>query len=462
MKQQKLFDNTDNEQEFFENAFDWALEFPKLCDEFGNFEGFDVVLGNPPYIPLKKLPELKLVKDNYKTYNSNGDIYMLFIERALQIVKKNGLVNFIISNKWMRSAFGENLRSFLLENTKILKLIDFDSLKVFDKATVDTNIIEIKNQKNDSKSFETVRLDKSFNLEKDSIFKYFDENKKTLSNLTSEAWNLISEKEKLIKIKIEKIGKPIIEWNIKINSGIKTGLNEAFIINTIEKEKIICKEDKNKNIIKPLLQGKNIRKYYCKWTDLWLINSHNGLQSKKIKPINVEKEYPIIFKHLSKCLPKIKERFDKGKHWSNLRNCAYHNDFENEKIVWRAITKKFNFHYDTKSMYSDGTTFIMTGKDLKYILSILNSRLFSFCMDEIYLLGDTFRSKNKILQNFPIPEINEKNRKTVNKIKRLVNKILSTKEKNNKTDTSKEQTKIDNFIYKLYELTDTEIQLVTQ
>ncbi len=461
MKQFELFENKEEKQDLLlENAFDWALEFPKLCDKNGDFEGFDIVIGNPPYIPLKKLPELKPLKNIYETYDSNGDIYILFIERALQILKKDGLVNFITSNKWMRSAFGENLREYLLKNTNVEQIIDFDGLKVFDEATVDTNIILISKNKTGCKNIETVRFDKTFDLENDSIKKYFIENKKTFDNLTSEGWNLISEKEKLIKNKIEKIGKPIIEWNVNINSGIKTGLNKAFIIDKKTKNKLIKSDKNNFEIIKPLIKGNNIKKHYTNYDNLWLIST---FPSKKIDI----KNYPKLEKHLKTFGKKLEQTGEEGSRkktnnkWFELQDTiAYHADFEKEKIMWQAITKKFDFYYDTKGMFSDVTTFIMTGENLKYILSILNSRLFEFSMNEIYLLGDTFRSKNKILQNFPIPEITDENKKTVDKIVKLVNKILSLKESDNTIDISKEQTKIDNFIYELYKLNDAEILLI--
>ncbi len=457
----KLKENIeDKKKRVYKNAFEWRFEFPEVLDKNGDFEGFDIVVGNPPYFPISKQQILKEIQHNYKTFKSTGDIYILFIERALQILKKDGLVNFITSNKWMRSAFGENLREYLLKNTNVEQIIDFDGLKVFDEATVDTNIILISKNKTGCKNIETVRFDKTFDLENDSIKKYFIENKKTFDNLTSEGWNLISEKEKLIKNKIEKIGKPIIEWNVNINSGIKTGLNKAFIIDKKTKNKLIKSDKNNFEIIKPLIKGNNIKKHYTNYDNLWLIST---FPSKKIDI----KNYPKLEKHLKTFGKKLEQTGEEGSRkktnnkWFELQDTiAYHADFEKEKIMWQAITKKFDFYYDTKGMFSDVTTFIMTGENLKYILSILNSRLFEFCMNEIYLLGDTFRSKNKILQNFPIPEITDENKKTVDKIVKLVNKILSLKEKDNTIDISKEQTKIDNYIYKLYKLNDAEILLI--
>jgi len=264
----------------FENTFNWATEFPKLCDKNGYFEGFDVVIGNPPYIPLKKLPELNALKSEYQTYNSNGDIYTLFIERGLQILKPAGRLSYITSNKWLRAAYGENLREYLLKNTKIEKLIDFDGLKVFDEATVDTSIIQLQNEKNGKQTIPAVRFDKTFNLEKGSIADYFDMNKIELQNLTKESWNLISENENAIKQKIEKVGKQIKHWNINIYRGITTGLNEAYVIDKETKEHLISKDKKNKDLIKPLLRGRDIKKYFVSFSDLWLIIIPKGYTIK--------------------------------------------------------------------------------------------------------------------------------------------------------------------------------------
>jgi len=489
----------DNYYHVYANSLEWAIDFPEILSENGEFVGFDIVIGNPPYFTISNEPKLKEVSDNYSIFKSTADIYTLFIERGMQILKHEGKLCMITSNKWLRTAYGESLRNYLLSEVKTDILIDFGTARVFDEATVDTNILFVTNKKHKTNKINAVGFEKSFKPELDNIENYIAENTIELSNLTSESWNIVVESEDSLKSKIEKIGKPISNFGIEINRGILTGYNEAFIIDNKKKDELIDADPKNAEIIKPLLRGIDIKKYYAQNTDLWLINTYNGYMDKienevddiiknsendfiytndlgvkknakhieksrakqfRINRIIVEQDYPMIYEFLKTFDNQLIERTDKGVHWSNLRNCAYDDQFAQEKIMWQAITKKFDFHYDTQGLYSDVTTFIMTGENLKYILAILNSKFFTYCMDNIYLLGDTFRSKNLILQNFPIPLISEENKATVNKIEVLVNNIIAIKEKSKAADISEQTGKIDKLVYKLYELTNEEIAII--
>jgi type II restriction/modification system DNA methylase subunit YeeA len=248
----------ENYYNVYTNSLEWALEFPEILNENGDFVGFDIVLGNPPYFSISNEPRLKEINENYTIYKQTADIYTLFIERGLQLLQPEGKLCFIVSNKWLRAAYGESLREFLLKNTTIDKLIDFDGLKVFDEATVDTSIIEITKHKNGKQTVEAVRFDKTFDLEK-GISEYFYKNKIQLKDLTKESWNFASDKENSLKQKIEKLGIPIKDWNIKINFGIKTGLNEAFIIDEKTKNELISKDAKNSQLIKPILRGNKLQ-----------------------------------------------------------------------------------------------------------------------------------------------------------------------------------------------------------
>ncbi len=462
-----------NYHNLYANSMEWSIEFPEILTDEGKFRGFDIIIGNPPYFSISKEPTLKEVNENYTIFKNTADIYTLFIERGMQILKDKGKLSMITSNKWLRSAYGENLREYLLENTTIEKIIDFDGLKVFNEATVDTGIIELKKQKN-GKKINTVRFDKTFNLEKDDIGKYFEQHKIELSGLTKDSWNFISERENAIKTKLEKVGKPLSKWNININRGILTGLNEAFIISGKTKNRLIKSDKNNEKLIKPLLRGRDIKKYNVEFADLWLIIFRKGYTTEGMEDnlksndtISEKKAWNYITtnhrsisNHLKKYKEKAANRDDKGDFWWELRACSYYPEFEKEKIIWQAITKKFDFYYDIKGKYSDVTTFMMTGENLKYILSILNSKLFTYCMNNIYLQGDTFRSKNKILQNFPIPEITEENKILATKIENIVNEILEIKETDNQADITKQEAEIDTLVYQLYDLTNKEIEII--
>ncbi len=467
MKQLELFENKEvKSSKLYENAFDWAKEFPQLCDENGNWEGFDVVIGNPPYIPLKKLPELKELKNEFETYNANGDIYSLFIERGLQILRPDWKLGFIVSNKWLRAAYGESLREFLLKNTTIDKLIDFDGLKVFDEATVDTSIIELTKHKNGKQIVEAVRFDKTFDLENNSISEYFNENKIELKDLSKESWNLKSEKENALKTKIEKIGKQLKNWNVNIYRGITTGLNEAFVIDTETKDRLIREDKKNIEIIKPLLRGRDIKQYYFDFSDLWIICIFPS------QNINIE-HYPSIKSYLFQFKNKLESKPSDFKgNWEGRKtgnfdwfeiqdNTAYYPEFEKEKIVFTKASQTKSFAYDNKGFYLQNTSYILTGKNIKYLLAILNSKLITYAFLNFYQSGGIEGEITvQAIIEIPVPEITVKNKTKIDKIETLVNEILAKKQPDTNSDISAETTEIEKIIYKLYQLTDEEIALL--
>ena len=187
-----------------------------------------------------------------------------------------------------------------------------------------------------------------------------------------------------------------------------------------------------------------------------LLNIHNGLKGKML-PVNVL-DYPSIKNHLDKYYDRLVQRDDKGKTPYNLRNCAYLNELNHPKIIWQAVSKRVAFSYDQDgTLTCDVTTFFMTGKDLKYILAILNSKLFEYSLINIYLEGDTFKSKNKIIQKFPIPQRDDVYSE---RIENLVDKVIKTKTNDSNSNTISLESQIDQLVYKLYGLTDEEIAIV--
>ncbi len=464
----------ENYHNVYANSMEWSIEFPEILSNSGEFQGFDLVIGNPPYFSISKDQHLKEVNENYQTFKSSGDIYMLFIERAIQILKKGGMLSYITSNKWMRAAYGESLRKFLLENTTVNKIIDFDGLKVFDEATVDTNIISVFNKKNGNNNIEAVRFDKTFDLEKESISKYFDENKITLSGLTSESWAFLSEKEKQIKNKLMTKGKILKNWDIEINRGILTGLNEAFIVTTKIRNEILyhCETKKERqntnNLLKNILRGRDIKKYYSVESGLYLINITKGFnkQTFKNKKGNMwdifKANYPSLASHLIKFKQKAELRQDKGDFWWELRACSYNHIFEKERLVWTDIAIEPLFTIITNNYYINNTIYMISGEKIKYLLGILNSQLVKWYFPLIATgLGAKGHRFFKIfVEKIPIPEITEENQKNVTKIENLVKKIITTKEKDTGANIIKQQTEIDKLVYKLYELSKEEIKMI--
>ena len=233
----------------YRNAFEWRFEFPEVLDDEGNFIGFDVIIGNPPYIQLQKMGALSdsLQKVSYETFARTGDIYSLFYELGANILKQKGLLTYITSNKWMRAAYGESLRKFFAEKTNPLILIDFGGTQIFDTATVDTNILMLSKESNQLKTLACIVKEKVLN----NLSDYFRLHSTNSQFISSESWGILSDIEQSIKAKIEAVGTPLKDWDIRINYGIKTGFNDAFIIDGKKKDELIAEDPKSAEIIRP-------------------------------------------------------------------------------------------------------------------------------------------------------------------------------------------------------------------
>ncbi|HPE54865.1 MAG TPA: DUF559 domain-containing protein [Bacteroidales bacterium] len=447
----------------YENAFEWRFEFPEVLNEKGNFTGFDVVIGNPPYFQIQRSEiNYSFVKDRYQTYEQTGDVYVLFYELGKLIQSQHGILCFITSNKWLRAGYGKKLRKFLVENTNCKLLIDFNYFQVFTEASVDTNILMYRTG---SKDFiESAVLVKD-NFDLTLIEKYVIDHSTTLRNLTENYWNIVNENRHQLNKKINEVGKKIKDWNLSINYGIKTGLNEAFIINEELKNNLIGRDDKNAKILVPYIRGRDTRRFGFKHEQLWLINSHNGLKELGIEPINIERDFPTIFEYLKQFEGKAVKRADQGNHWTNLRNCAYLKDFEKEKIVYAETMRVHKsdiynfprFGFDDRGFYCDKTTFIATGENIKYLLGVLNSKLGNYLVREYITKLDTggYMMQKVFLDEIPIlpPPDNEA-------ITDIVYKIIEQKQQDILFDTSLLESQIDQLVYELYGLTEEEIAIV--
>lgn len=383
---------------------------------FGVKDGFDIVIGNPPYRQLQadggKLAKMYQLY-NYNTFERTGDIYSLFYEKGVQLLTPKGILCYITSNKWMRANYGKSTRLFFTEKTYPLLLIDFGNVQVFDTATVDTNIILLQNKPKakvyENKEVFAVRFDGDFKLNEGSVDDYIVENGYYLSNLNQNAWVVGKKDIYNIKDFVESQGVELKEWNLSINYGIKTGYNEAFIIDGKTKNKIVAEDPKSVEIIKPILRGKDISAWYPDFEDLWLINSHNGVKSKNIERINVKKDYPGVYNWLKLFEDKLIKRSDKGDDWTNLRNCAYIEDFEKQKIIFPNMTKYLPFVYDETGIYTNQKCFIVSGNKLKYLTCFLNSKLFKYCFSDNFpeLQGGTRELSKVFFEKVPVKEITD-------------------------------------------------------
>ncbi|HEB9539650.1 TPA: class I SAM-dependent DNA methyltransferase [Campylobacter jejuni] len=470
----KEYDNIFNLES--NHPFEWRFEFPEILDDDGNFKGFDLIIGNPPYIRQEELKELKphLAK-NYKVYKGTSDIYTYFYELGFNVLKdRGGVLSYITSNKYTRAGYGEALREFLLKNVKVLEYTDLNGIKVFDSATVDTSILCFEKSKSKDNKFKYLALSNEIlktcaydiGLYKD--FAEFSQN-----SLSKESFTFSDENTSALKAKIERIGTPLKEWQgLNIYRGILTGYNEAFIITTEKRNEILanCKDEAEKErtakLIRKMLRGRDIKRYSYEWAGLWVINTHNGYKNQngeKVEAINIE-NYPSLKKHFDEFYPQLEKRADKGLTPYNLRNCAYIEEFEKEKIVYPCImAKEPCFSYETSFAFAMAPANIITSNSdiLKYILAFLNSDFIYLMLRKFYMGGGIEGElKTNNLEKLPIPKINSKNQKLADELINLVDKILKAKEQDKNANTQELENKINSLVYKLYNLTEEEIKII--
>ncbi|WQX13684.1 class I SAM-dependent DNA methyltransferase [Helicobacter pylori] len=462
-----------DENERYANAFEWRFEFPEVLDDEGDFLGFDCIIGNPPYIRQEQIKDLKpLLEKQYQDfYNSTADIYTYFFALAFHLLKDKGFSAFITSNKYARAKYGTKLREWLLKKTTIVSYMELNALKVFESAAVDTSIMNFIKQ----------------TPPKESVFKYYEptlNDKENLKNtphlpmkqnaLSTESFIFANATLLDLRDKIESVGTPLKDWDIQINYGIKTGANEAFIIPTEKRDAILnaCKtqeeRERTERLIKPILKGKDIKRYSYEWAHLWVINTHNGYTSNlksKIPPIDIAK-YPAIKAHLDAHYDAIATRCDQGDTPYHLRNCAYLEDFEKEKIVYPETSQGAYFIYENSGIFLEKTAFMIVSDayNLKLLTALLNSKLITFYFKNFCggcILGKSGYQYNKhALEKIPIPQITKSNKLTADKIIALVDKILQAKAKDPKANTQKLEKEIDALVYQLYNLTDEEIKII--
>ena len=397
----------------YQELSDWAPFSNKLTNwfdpewMFGVKEGFDILIANPPYIQLQKaLPSGKKIGDDYQkcgyeTFVKTGDIYCLFYERGCKLLKDNGFLIYITSNKWMRAGYGEALRAYLSKKTNPKLLIDFAGQKVFDSATVDVNILMLEKASNEGKTIactadENCRNNMSNFVEHNSIETNFS---------NADNWIILSSVDANIKKKIEEKGVALKDWNIDIYRGILTGFNEAFIVSESVKNELISADPKSAELIRPILRGRDINRYCYNFANLWLINVHNGLKEKNIPPIDVN-EYPAIKAHLDKYWNSLRKRCDKGDTPYNLRNCVYLDEFFKQKILFQEMIQEPSFVLDNDHhFFCLDTGRIITGSHLEYLVGLMNSKLFFYAVKKFYgggALGSTgIRMKHTFFGEFP-------------------------------------------------------------
>ncbi len=424
---------------------------------FGGGDGFDVVIGNPPYIQLQKNAGklANLYEDTgYSTFVRTGDIYQLFYEKGCQLLKpQHGLLVYITSNSWLKAQYGQTLRRYFSEQHTALCLLEMGK-DIFENAIVDTSILLLREGNSNTVRSVIAAVD----MDKLNI-KDFPPQTNLWDQVRPDGekpWSILSHTEQSVMDKMKAKGTLLKDWNVAIYRGVLTGYNKAFLIGNDAKDALIAEDPNSAKIIKPILRGRDIQRYRAKWAGLWLIDTHNGYDD--VPAVNID-NYPAIKSHLNEFYPRLEKRQDKGRTPYNLRNCAYYEDFAKEKLFWIELVENGRFAYDDSGIYGEATSFIMTGECVKYLCAILNAELARWFLQQVAPTSGmgTLRWKKVYVEAIPIPKISTAKQQPLIE---LVDCILEAKAADHGVDVSKLEKEINQIVYLLYGLTPEEIKIV--
>jgi hypothetical protein len=472
------------------NPFDWQRAFPQVFKapsvlgtsppNAANLEeqgGFDAVIGNPPYVRQEGLGREKgYYQKHYQVYHGMADLYSYFIEKGVSILNPNGRFSYIVANKWMRANYGEALRRWL--KTKCIEEItDFGDLPVFEGATTYPCIIRITNREPQFKPWVTNAKSLSFT----SLQEYVESNGNELdqTKFSDSGWSLADITVQKIHEKLNEYSNPLEKYvKGKIYRGVLTGLNEAFIIDTATRVRLILEDPNSVEIIKPFLIGREIKRYEPPESQQYIIFIPKGWTKLKSKGSAnawrwMHQNYPAIAKYLEPFSQAAQKRYDKGDYWWELRACDYYGEFEKPKILYPNICKQPEFSFDIAKLYSNQKSFIISCYDL-YLLGILNSKvmMFFFKITIPKLRGGFYEPGFVFMKDFPVHFINPENPTAVNQHDRMVALVERMLELHKRTPVTPHEQEnlarqiestdreIDQLVYELYGLTEDEIKIV--
>jgi hypothetical protein len=431
------------------SGFDWQVEFAEVfahdVDGNGDAGGFDVILANPPYVSQKFIKHLKPHFKNVfpEVYTGTADLYVYFYARALQLLRTGGMLAFISSNTWFRTEFGTKLRKHVADTTNIRSITDFGDLPVFESATAYPMIFLA--QKNARAAIEPTILTQVESLAPpypDVAAIVRDAGRPLPSNsIDGPNWSLVDSATALRLTKINAGGTSLKDYvGERVYRGLTTGFNRAFIVSGAKREELISQDPKSVEIIRPFVAGRDVKK--------WSINGGKWLIAT---PIGVAIErYPAVFEHLKQWQTELEQRYDKGKHWWELRACNYYSAFDELKIVSTKVSIRPSFTLDSSGSYLGNTAYFLPARrDATYLLGLLNSNAFFTYAKEVFVEKQNgwYEVQPKGLETFSIPDAPAAERETITS---LVQKCLEAKGVN----CEDWEAEIDERVSALYGLTD--------
>ncbi|RKU11635.1 type I restriction endonuclease subunit M [Candidatus Poribacteria bacterium] len=448
-------------------GFLWQVKFPEVFQE----GGFDIVIGNPPYVRQELIRPIKPILERLfsEVYTGMADLYVYFYKRGTELLRLRGVLTYISSNKFLRAGYGKKLRTFFTNDQCIHRLLDFGSVQVF-KASVDTCIILVENAAPSSEAFlaatfrdeaDIHRLSEAF--QEQAILMHTDD-------LSPDGWALTSTEVLRLLKKLQRTGTQLGDYVDGFYRGIVTGCNEAFVISQSMRQQLVLEDARSDELIKLLLRGRNLRKWKANSANEYLIviassanrewpwsRTRNTSEAERI----FAETYPAIYNHLNNFRDRLMARDDQGSFYWELRSCTYYAEFEKPKIVYRRIAQSLDAIYDTVGSYGLDTTFSIPADDPS-LLAILNSKLFDwYARYKVLPLNDPWAGGGlqffaQYMEKVPIADRTEEQKAALSE---LVERILANPESDQVSEIERE---IDEMVYHLYGLTDREIELIKQ
>jgi type I restriction-modification system DNA methylase subunit len=421
---------------------DSVADFFDATQMFG-FEAFDIVIGNPPYVRQEKIWYKKELS-SYKIFQSTADLYTYFYELALRNVGDNGIISFITSSKFGRALYGEKLRKLLAETTTIDLIVDYGTSHVF-SAITNTWVLQARKQIAESGHHFEV---------KPSISESGTQIQQ--NQLGSSSWAFLDGDTDAVVSKIKASSQSLKTLGYKIYQGLKTGCNEAYVIDEATKNHLVGLDPKNLEVLKPLLRGRDIGHFEIRPITTWIIATRQG--------IDVEKQYPTIAEFLKdknkELEGRVASRGDQGAHWMNLRDCTYYGEMESTKVIWLELSDRNKFAYSTDGEYLLNSAWMVLGPNLKALLAVLNSTLilyyFKFFANSSGM--GTTQWRKYAVEELPIPDFDLVDQKDLQKLESLVDQRNKLTQLNSKVETQSLENEIDQIVYSIYGLSETDVE----
>jgi hypothetical protein len=436
--------------------FMWHLFFGEVFSPFSTGEelgmrsgpGFDIVIGNPPYVQLAKMKDPYLEGEGYQTFEKTGDLYCLFYEKGIQLLKKGGILSYITSNSWLQTQYGQSLRRYFTTQSQPEVLLNFEDAQVFKTAIVETNILLTRKATLVAKPSLAATVVGSDYRSETGLAAYARQRHTLLTDLPESGWNIGSPEVVALKLKMEAAGKPLKNWPVEIYRGILTGLNEAFILDKETRDRLLAADPKNEEIIKPTLRGRDLKRYSYEFGNQWIISTFPARKIEISDYPTVEKYFLDFGKEKLEQVGNPGSRKKTGNQWFETQDqISYWEEFEKPKIIWGELSDEAKFTFDEAGHYVEATTFLMTGEHLKYLLAVLNSKAAQWYFEKITTTSGmgTNRWKKYKIELLPVPEPDAE---TEEKIESLVNQILAGKKASQ--ETGPWEAEVDRLVWGLY------------